>query len=109
MLTLYGHTVRVQDVAFSSDGTLLASRAEDDTVRLWNFPAGTLRHTLHLGGRSSQAGAGMAFALDGTLVTSAAGMAQLWRVGDGTLLRVIDGNAAGIVSVAVAPNSRLLA
>jgi WD40 repeat protein len=109
MLTLYKHTSRVQNVAFSPDGTLLAARAEDDTVRLWNVPAGTLRHTLHLGGRPGQGEAGMAFAPDGTLFTCAAGMAQLWRVCDGTLLRVLDGNAAGVVSVAVAPNSRLLA
>jgi WD40 repeat protein len=109
MLTLMGHTGRVHSVAFSPDGTLLASQADDGALRLWNVPVGTLRSSLQLGDRSSGGGAGMAFAPDGTLCTTAAGTVQLWRVADGTLLRVVDGNAAGIVSVAVAPNSRLLA
>jgi WD40 repeat protein len=109
MLTLLGHTGRVHSVAFSPDGTLLASHADDGTVRLWNVPAGTLRSSLQLGDRSSRAGAGMAFAPDGTLYAIDAGTAQLWRVGDGTLLRVLDGTAAGVSSVAVAPVGRLLA
>jgi len=109
MLTLMGHTGRVHSVAFSPDGTLLASQADDGTVRLWNVPAGTLRSSLQPGGRSSRGGAGMAFAPDGTLCAIGAGTAQLWRAGDGTLLRVLDGTAAGVSSVAVAPTGRLLA
>jgi WD40 repeat protein len=109
MLTLLGHTGRVHSVTFSPDGTLLASQADDGTVRLWNVPAGTLRSSLQLGGRSSRGGTCMAFVPDGTLCATGAGMVQLWRVGDGTLLRVFDGTATRASSVAVAPAGRLLA
>lgn len=109
MLTLLGHTDRVHSVAFSRDGTLLASQADDGSMRLWNIPAGTLRSSLQPGGRSSRGGAGMAFAQDGTLYVIGAGTAQLWRVSDGTLLGILAGTAAGVSSVAAAPTGRMLA
>jgi WD40 repeat protein len=40
MQILSGHTKRVNDIAFSPDGTLLMSSANDDTVRIWDTRSG---------------------------------------------------------------------
>ena len=108
MRTLLGHIGRVHSVAFAPDGTLLASRADDGTVRLWNFPAGTVQHILHPGDRSGHSSS-IAFASNGTLCAISAGTVQLWHVGDGALLRALDGTAADVISVACAPAGHLLA
>jgi len=52
MQILKGHTDLVPFLAFSPDGTLLASASQDGTVRLWRFPAGTAEEVLE-GSRSS--------------------------------------------------------
>lgn len=40
--TLRGHAGRIRRIAWSPDGTLLASPAADQTARIWEFPSGAL-------------------------------------------------------------------
>jgi WD40 repeat protein len=65
--TLKGHTDRVQSVAFSSDGRLLASGSDDKTIQLWDPATGTLQQTLkgHTGRVKS-----VAFSPNGRLLAS---------------------------------------
>jgi len=46
MITINGHTSYVLNVAFSPDGTKVASASKDLSVKIWNVLSGELIHTL---------------------------------------------------------------
>ncbi|MEN9581819.1 MAG: hypothetical protein RJA70_4828, partial [Pseudomonadota bacterium] len=48
-LVLSGHSADVEEIAFSPDGQLLVSCAEDRTARLWHLPDGGSRELSHDG------------------------------------------------------------
>ena len=78
--TLEGHTGAVNAVAFTTDGTLLASGSDDDTtIRLWNIEDGSLLRTLDGHNRGMT---GLIFSLDNTKLASSSndGTVRLWGI-----------------------------
>ncbi|MBI3248830.1 MAG: WD40 repeat domain-containing protein [Deltaproteobacteria bacterium] len=105
---LRGHANWVRSVAFSPDGTTLASGSSDCTIRLWNVAQGQERtvlrgHTLWV--RS------VAFSPDGTTLASGSGDStiRLWDVASGRVRNVLQGHTDPVAFVAFSPDGTTLA
>ena len=99
---LRGHTGTVLGVAFSPDGTHLAT--DDRTARIWDTATGTTRTTLT--GHDSTVTA-VAFSPDGTLLATASddGTTRIWDVASGAhLVTLVATDAGG--TAALLPDGR---
>jgi WD40 repeat protein len=89
----------VTDVAFSPDGSLVATASRNGTTALWHVRTGERFHLLDDGGSAANA---VAFSPDGKLLATAVadGGVRVWTVADGTRLYFLTGHTNPVLSVA---------
>ena len=104
--TLPGHTKRVTSVAFSRDGTTLASGSHDETVKLWNVATGAnfadLRHTARV--------ISVAISSDGVVAAGLwDGTIKLWDVATQQNIATLEEHTDSVTSVSFSRDGTILA
>ena len=80
-----GHADLITALAYSPDGTLLASTGRDSVIHLWSTADGALLRTLEL--QTGEAGYALTFSPDGTLLASGSDTGvRLWQTTTGQML-----------------------
>ena len=106
--TLAGHTDTVYSVAFSPDGTTLASGSADNTIILWDATTGQYKQTL-IGHK--RAVYSIAFSPDGTTLASGSWdrTIKLWDTATWKYRHTLVGHEKVVYCVAFSPDGQILA
>jgi WD40 repeat protein len=110
--TFTGHEGWVLSIAYSPDGTRLASIEDDGTTIIWDAASGEELHRLP--GITEPGDAignqRIAYSPDGTrLVTGDGSMVKVWDARSGSLLLELPGHTADVWAVGFSPGGELLA
>ena len=113
LLTVQAHNAQVWSVAFSPDGTRLATASQDGTAKIWDAATGKPLLTLQVfssttglkGGANS-----VVFSPDGKLLATASDDKQvrLWDPVTGQLMRTLSGHTDQVDTVRFSPDGTLL-
>ncbi len=106
--TLERQKDKVMSIAYSADGSVLASGSDNGTVRLWRAADGKLLRRLW--GHTDRVNS-IAYSADGLTIATGSGdrTVRLWRAADGELLRTLWGHTSYVTSVTFSPDSSILA
>jgi small GTP-binding protein len=105
---LRGHANQINRIAWSPDGTYLASPSSDKTIRIWDAGSGACLHTLQ--GHTNLIW-GVAWSPDGQRLASASAdqTIRLWDATSGEPLQTLKGHTGAVFSVAWSPDGQCLA
>ena len=103
---LKGHTDRVVSVAFSPDGTKVATSGQDGTARIWDVTSG--KELKKMEGHTNVVISSVAFSLDGKKVVTSSWdkTARIWDVESGKELLTLVGHAHYVNSAAFSPDGK---
>lgn len=107
--TLRGHGAPVLHVAFSPNGTTLASVGKDDSIRLWD--SGTGRSTAVIRAEKKGSFSAVSFSSDGQLLAAACrnGVVALFSSRTAKRVAKLKGHDSSVRSLAFSPDSKRLA
>jgi DNA-binding beta-propeller fold protein YncE len=101
---LIGHSKRIDSLAFSPNGNIIASHSYDQTIKIWNLNTREIIYTISLDSEGCKT---VAITPDGNnLVSTDENNIKIWNLATGSLLRTI--YSEYVRSFTISPNGKLI-